>query len=172
MEYFKIGKFVAVYGLKGELILKHSLGKKTSLKGLQALFLEEGGDRFLPWFVAGARIKADDELYIQIQDIDSREAAMKLAHREVWLQEADFKKFSGKSAPISLLGYGIVDEGTELGPILEVIEQPHQVLCRIELEGKEALIPLNEQTLRKVDHAKRKVHVELPGGLLEIYLGL
>ena len=36
-EYFKIGKLVAVHGLKGELLLKHTLGKKTSLKGLQAL---------------------------------------------------------------------------------------------------------------------------------------
>ncbi|GAA4319009.1 ribosome maturation factor RimM [Flaviaesturariibacter amylovorans] len=171
MEYFKIGKFVAVFGLKGELILKHSLGKKTSLKGLQALFTEDGRDRFLPWFLAGARIKGEDELYIQVQDVNSREAAMRLAQKEVWLQEPDFKKFSGKSAPITLLGYHIVEEGKDLGPILEVIEQPHQVLCRIEIESKEALIPLNESTIRSVDHKKRLVHVELPEGLLEIYLG-
>jgi 16S rRNA processing protein RimM len=27
-EYFNIGKFVASFGLKGELILKHTMGKK------------------------------------------------------------------------------------------------------------------------------------------------
>jgi 16S rRNA processing protein RimM len=32
-EYFKIGRFVSTFGLKGELVLKHNLGKKTSLKG-------------------------------------------------------------------------------------------------------------------------------------------
>ncbi|TCJ13317.1 16S rRNA processing protein RimM [Flaviaesturariibacter flavus] len=170
-EYFKIGKLVAVFGLKGELILKHSLGKKTALKGLVALFVEEGGSRFLPWFVAGARIKGEDEIYIQLQDVDSREKAMKLVQKEVWLPEADFKKFSGASAPISLLGYMLVEDGKELGAILEVIEQPHQVLCRIEVQGKEALIPLNEQTIRAVDRKKKQVHVELPEGLLEIYLG-
>ena len=37
MEYFKIGKFVASFGLKGELVLKHNLGKKSSLKGIQAI---------------------------------------------------------------------------------------------------------------------------------------
>ena len=57
----------------------------------------------------------------------------------------------------------------DLGEILEVIEQPHQVLCRIDLEGKEALIPVHEQTLRKVDQQKREVHVELPDGLLDVY---
>jgi ribosomal 30S subunit maturation factor RimM len=28
-EYFKIGKIVASFGLKGEVILKHNLGKKS-----------------------------------------------------------------------------------------------------------------------------------------------
>ncbi|MEN9598951.1 MAG: hypothetical protein RL596_1262, partial [Bacteroidota bacterium] len=32
-NYIQIGKFVASFGVKGELILKHSLGKKSTLKG-------------------------------------------------------------------------------------------------------------------------------------------
>jgi len=47
-EYFKIGKLVAVHGLKGDLLLKHTLGKKTSLKGLQAIFIEEKKNLFFP----------------------------------------------------------------------------------------------------------------------------
>ena len=50
-EYFKIGKFVGTFGLKGELVLKHNLGKKTSLKGLRAVFVEERKESFIPWFV-------------------------------------------------------------------------------------------------------------------------
>jgi 16S rRNA processing protein RimM len=52
-----------------------------------------------------------------------------------------------------------------------VIEQPHQVLCRLEIESKEVLIPINEQTLNKVDHKNRCVFLKLPDGLLEVYLG-
>jgi 16S rRNA processing protein RimM len=40
-EYYNIGKFAGSHGLQGELLLVHELGKKTSLKGLQALFIEE-----------------------------------------------------------------------------------------------------------------------------------
>jgi 16S rRNA processing protein RimM len=50
-----------------------------------------------------------------------------------------------------------------------VIEQPHQVLFRIDLAGKEALVPLHEQTLKRVDVRAREVHVELPEGLLDVY---
>jgi 16S rRNA processing protein RimM len=168
-EYFKIGKFVSTFGLKGELILKHSLGKKTSLKGLKALFVEERKESFIPWFIESTRIKNEEELYIKLEGVNTKEQANRLAQKESWLPEEDFKKFTAKSAPINLLGYEIIEEGKSLGKILEVIEQPHQLLCRIDYNNKEALIPLHEETILKVDNKKGQVIVELPPGLLEIY---
>ncbi len=169
-EYFKIGKLVAVHGLKGELLLKHELGKKTSLKGLQAVFIEDKKDSFLPWFIESAKIKSEEEIYLKLEGIDTREAANKLTQKQLWVPETDFKKFASKSAPASLLGYMIINENKPLGKILELIEQPHQLLCRLEIEGKEVLIPLHEETLEKVNHTKKEVTVDLPEGLLDIYL--
>jgi len=169
-EYFKIGKLVAVHGLKGELLLKHELGKKTSLKGLQAVFIEEKKDSFLPWFIESTKIRNEEEVYIKLESIDTREAAIRLTQKEIWVPETDFKKFASRSAPASLLGYMIINENKPLGKILELIEQPHQLLCRLEVQGKEVLIPLHEETLEKVNHTKKEVTVDLPEGLLEIYL--
>ncbi|MDZ4794112.1 MAG: ribosome maturation factor RimM [Bacteroidota bacterium] len=169
-EYFKIGKLVAVHGLQGELLLKHELGKKTSLKGLAAIFIEEKKTSFLPWFVEATKIKNEEEIYLKLEGINSREAANKLTQKEVWVPETDFKKFAAKTAPASLLGYTIINNKESLGPILELIEQPHQLLCRLEINGKEVLIPLHEETLQKVNHTKKEVWVELPDGLLDIYL--
>lgn len=169
-EYFKIGKFVAVTGLKGELLLKHTLGKKTSLKGLQAIFIEEKEDSFIPWFIESARIKSEEETYIKLEGVDTRETAVKVAQKEVWIPEADFKKFAAKTAPAGLLGYTVINDNESLAEILEVIEQPHQLLCRLVIKEKEVLIPLNESTLQKIDHKKKQVLVLLPEGLLDIYL--
>lgn len=169
-EYFKIGKLVAVHGLKGELLLKHELGKKTSLKGLQAIFVEEKKNVFIPWFIESAKIKNEEEIYLKLEEINTREAAIKLTQKEIWLPETDFKKFAAKTAPASLLGYTIINNSQSLGEILELIEQPHQLLCRLEINGKEVLIPLHQETLQKVNHKKKEVLVELPDGLLEIYL--
>ena len=168
-NYFKIGKLVATYGLKGEVILKHNLGKKTSLKNLEAFFIEENTDAFLPYFIKSTRIKNDKEIYVKIEEIDSKEAAHKLIQNEVWLLENDFKKFAGSAAPISLLGFTMVNEGEELGEISEVIEQRHQLLCKILLNGNEALIPVHQDSLEKIDKKNRKVFVTLPDGLLDIY---
>jgi len=169
-EYFKIGKFVSTFGLKGELVLKHNLGKKTSLKGLKAIFVEERKESFIPWFIETTKIKNDEEIYLKLEGINVREQAIQLAQKEVWLPEEDFKKFSAKSSPINLLGYDVIEGEQVLGKILEVIEQPHQILCRIELNKKEAYIPLHEETIRKIDKKKQQVIVSLPPGLLEIYL--
>ncbi len=168
-NYRNIGRLVAVFGLQGELILQHRLGAKTSLKGLKTVFLEEKKDELLPWFVESTRIKGPEDLYIKLEGLDTKEAARRVVQKEVWLTEADFAAHAPKSAPISFVGYRLLDGNQDLGEILEVIEQPHQVLCRIDLEGKEALIPMHEGTLRKVDPKKREVHVILPDGLLDIY---
>jgi 16S rRNA processing protein RimM len=171
VEYFKIGKLAAVHGLKGELVLKHELGKKTSLKGLPAVFTEDRKNSFLPWFIESTTIKNEEEIYIKLEGIDSREAAGKLTQKEIWLPETDFKKYAAKSAPASLLGYTIINGKDSLGEILEVIEQPHQLLCRLMIDQKEVLVPLHEEFLDKIDHKKKQVTVQLPDGLLDIYLG-
>jgi 16S rRNA processing protein RimM len=168
-NYNSIGKLVATYGVQGELILKHHLGKKTSLKGLAAIFIEQGENDMLPFFIESAKIKTESEIYLKLEGINSKEDARRLTQKEVWLTEDDFKKYASKSSAISLLGFHMIEEGTDLGEILEVIEQNHQVLCRIDLEGKEALIPLHEQTLHRIDKKNKQVHVILPEGLLDVF---
>lgn len=169
-DYINIGKIVAAFGLKGEVILKHSLGKKTTLNGVNALFVEEVKGSYLPYFIESSKAKDHEEVYVKLEGINTKEAASRLNTRQVWLPDADFRKLAGKNAPISLLGYELItDEEENLGPIEEVIEQPHQVLLRVSLQGNEALIPLHAETLDKIDHAGKKVYVTLPDGLLDIY---
>ena len=170
VEYFKIGKFVTAHGVNGELLLKHELGKKTSLKGLQTIFIEEKKASFIPWFVEKTKIKNETEIFVTLEGITTREAAIKLAQKEVWFNAADTKKFSAKSSPINLLGYTIINNKEPVGEIIEIIEQPHQLLCRVEINRKEVLIPLHESFLQGINHAKKQVNVQLPEGLIEIYL--
>ena len=170
-NYRSIGKIVSSFGLKGELLLVHQLGKKTSLKGLEVIFIENKKEEMLPYFIQSARIKSENEIFLQLEGIDVKESAKPLLQKQVWLTEEDFEKYAAKSSPISLVGYHIISDEKDLGEILEVIEQPHQVLCRISLDGKDALIPIHEETLQKLDKKKKQIAVELPDGLLDIFRG-
>lgn len=169
-NYFKIGRLAGTFGVNGLLVLEHSLGKKTSLKGLENIFIEQNKNSFLPYFIESAKIKNDREVYLKLEGISSKETAHHLIKNEVWLTEIDFKKLASVAAPISLLGYMVVNEKKEIGEVIEVIEQPHQVLCKVLLGDKnEALLPVHQETLEKIDKKNRRLFLNLPEGLLDIY---
>lgn len=168
-DYYSIGKIAATHGLTGEVVLLHALGKKTDLKGLQTIFIEEKKDSFLPYFVESTNLKNNKEVYIKLEGFATKESARRLSQKEVWILKADFDKYAAASSPISLLGFMMINEGEEIGEVIEVIEQPMLVLCKIMYKGNEALIPIHEESLEKIDKKKKQVHVNLPEGLLDIY---
>ena len=134
------------------------------------LFVELKKNELLPYFIESTRIKSETEIYLKLEGIDTKEKTTPLLQRQAWLPEADFSKYAAKSSPISLLGFHIINDGTDLGEILEIIEMPHQILGRISVNGKDALIPLHEETLLKIDKKKKQVQVTLPNGLLDVFM--
>lgn len=171
MDLVSIGKMVATVGLQGELLCKHGLGKKSDLGGVAVVMLQDRSGSQLPYFVEMAKARSADEVLLKLEGVNTREQATALLHRQVWLKREDFDKHAAGNAPISLLGFVVVEAGKPLGTIKEVIEQPHQLLVTIEMQGKEVLIPLHEESLLGIDKRKKQVVVQLPDGLLELYLG-
>lgn len=169
-DYVNIGSLAATFGVKGEMVVQHHLGANPDLAGIEVFFVEETTDRFIPYFIVDLKVRSEEELVVSFEGIDSPEKARKYLKKKIWLEANDAKRIASKSAPISLLGFSIVEKKKTLGKVLEVIEQPLQILLRIEIDGKEVLIPINESTLVKIDHKAEKIHVDLPEGLLDIYL--
>ncbi len=168
-EYIHIGKLVAPHGVAGTVILEHALGKAITFKGVDALFVEKQAGSFIPYFIESASAKTDTITHLQMEGVKTREAANFLTSKKVWLPQADFQKLVEKNSPLALLGYMVQDAGKDIGIIQEVIEQPHQLMVTILYNGQEAYIPLHEESLKGVNHAKKIVQVELPDGLLDLY---
>ncbi len=168
-DYVHIGKIVAPHGVAGQIILEHALGKPIHFKGIDALFVEKNEGSFIPYFIQSATAKTDTITHLQIEGIQSREATSVLMSKKVWLPQDAFQKLVDKSSPLALLGYQVQQDGQDLGIIQEVIEQPHQLMVTILYKGQEAYIPLHEESLLGVDHAKKLVLVNLPDGLPDLY---
>ena len=168
-HYIHIGKLVAPHGVAGAVILEHALGKPMHFKGVGALFVEQKAGSFIPYFIELANAKTDTITHLQIEGVNTREAANFLTGKKVWLPQADFQKMVDKNSPLALLGYMVQDAGKDIGIIQEVIEQPHQLMVTILYNNQEAYIPLHEESLKGVNHAKKIVQVELPDGLLDLY---
>ena len=171
-QLIHIGKVVATFGLTGEIIIKHVLSKKVSFKVQEPVFIEITKGKPIPFFVETCIARNDAEFTLKLEGVSSRESAIRMISKNVWINEGDFNKMVDKNAPIALIGYSVYDDENEkvLGTITEMIEQPHQLLAKIYIDKKEVLIPLNESTLLEINRKKKEVVVDLPEGLLDVYL--
>ena len=170
-ERIRIGRIVAVHGVDGTLLVQHNLGKASPLRDVRGLFLELAPGSLIPYFPLEGKTRSDSETLLRLEGVDTPEKARTLLRKAVWLPEPDFRRLASRSAPITLLGYRVLASGRDLGPVQEVIEQPHQLLFRLDVEGREVLLPVHEGTLRRIDNRTRTVEMELPDGLLDVYLG-
>lgn len=161
---------MAVSGLKGEVILEHTLGKKSELKGLKSILLETKKDELLPYFVEAAKAKSTTESIIKFEGIDTPEKAKLLTRKNVWISEIDFEAHVSKQSPTAFLGYILYDKKNKIGEVVAVFEQPQQILCTVEMNGKEILVPVHDNNILKIDQKEKVLEVDIPDGLLEIYL--
>jgi 16S rRNA processing protein RimM len=58
----------------------------------------------------------------------------------------------------------------ELGIVDDMMQMPTQWIAQMNYKGKEVLMPLVEQTIESIDLKKKTLHLDLPEGLLEVYL--
>lgn len=166
----RVGKIVATHGLQGALIMTHIVGTSKWLKKDGVLFVELHRESYIPHFVASVKAVNEEEFVITLEDVNTVEAAKKLVAKQVYVEEAVIAEFA-KESPLSWIGFKLVDEAHgDLGPIEDVMQTSAQWLARITYKGAEALIPLVDQTIQKIDINTKTLYVDLPEGLLQVYL--
>lgn len=169
-NYIKIGKLIATKGLNGHLLLKHFLQTKVGPDKLKCIFIEDKSKSFIPYFPQEVKARSPDEILVRFDGVTTVDEARKFLRKDAWLTEENFAELPSSESPISLLGFTIISDGSVLGEIVEVIEQPQQLLCKVMIENNEVLIPIHDESLIHLDKHKRILDVALPDGLLDIYL--
>jgi 16S rRNA processing protein RimM len=167
----RIGKIVATHGLNGAVILKHMTGDSNWLTQGNVLFVELRKGSEIPYFVATVKVSNDEEFIITVEDVETVDAAKRLVGKQVYVKE-DVLKNVKTDSPLLWIGFNLVDkEKGGLGTIEDVVQTGHQWLAKLTIEGKEVLIPLVDEMLIEVNIRNKYVRVDLPEGLIEVYLG-
>ncbi len=167
----RIGKIVATHGLNGSLILTHVIGSSNWLKKEHVLHVEMQKGSYIPYFIAKCKANNPKEYIIDIEEVDKLEAAKKLVTKHVYVDESILTGFE-KQSPLLWIGFNLIDkEKGKIGQIEDVHQTGNQWLAKLTYQNTEVLIPLIEQTIDKLDIKTKTIHVTLPDGLLEVYLG-
>jgi len=167
----RVGKIVATHGINGSLILSHMVGRSTWLKKKHVLLVEMQKGSYIPYFISQFKPNNEKEYIIELEDINKVESAKKLVTKHVYVDESILTDFSAES-PLLWIGFNLIDKNLgEIGPINDVVYSGNQWLAKLTYQNSEALVPLIDQFIEKVDIKAKTVRVILPDGLLEIYTG-
>ena len=169
-DHFRVGSVLKTKGLKGEMQLYVDFDNLADID-FNTLFIEIGG-KLAPFFVESIKYQQKNAAYLYLEDVDTIEKASALVKKDIYLpNKLKPKKKKSDFTLKDLKGFTAVDlnEG-ELGIISDVHEYPQQLIAAVTYKNCEVLFPLNEETITGIDVVKEIVTVDLPEGLLEIYL--
>lgn len=168
--YFQLGYISKTKGLNGELLLKPAGEHLEAYEQTESVFLEIKG-KPVPFFVLLFRLQPGKKTAVlRLEDVDTVEKARELAGATVLLPVSE--KISTGSLPFSgLEGFQVDDRSYgPLGQIREIVQYPGHTVAVVPHLDREVMIPLNEALIEKIDKQNGKLFVNLPEGLLEIYM--
>jgi 16S rRNA processing protein RimM len=169
-EAFYIGYFTKTKGLKGEIQLYFEYDE-PGLLDLDVIFADING-KMVPFFVSVCKMQPNSTGNIYLDDIDHIDKAQPLLKKKVYLPLSKMPDRDDEDFHYTDLKGFIVSDETHgvLGEILEVHEYPQQFVATVSYKEKEILFPLNDDMIVEIDEDAGTLLVDLPEGLLDIYL--
>jgi len=165
----RVGKIVATHGVQGAVIMTHIVGASNWMTKGQALMVEMQKDSYIPYFVADFKPSGEDEYQLTLEDMDQVESAKRLIKKNVFINE-DVLAVHAKKSPLLWIGFQVTDVNQGIiGVIDDVMQTAQQWLGKIMHQEKEVLIPLIPQMIKDVNIKTKRIIMELPEGLLEVY---
>lgn len=171
-EHQSIGFTKKTHGIKGELKINIEDRYLEDFAQAEVLFLGLAG-RKIPYFIE--YINFENPFTVKFEDNNSKEAALELTGKEIFMRTKDLLLEEEKVLEIEGLFYEkYVDFQIQdatlgvIGKIEAIIEYPQQEMAAISIDGKEVLIPLNEQLITSIEETTKMILMDLPEGLLEL----
>ncbi|HEY9560919.1 MAG TPA: ribosome maturation factor RimM [Anseongella sp.] len=169
--FFVVGYLGKPKGLKGELLLKTEAGKPEEYQKTESVFLLIKG-KPVPFLVLSFRPQPGKKTAVLfLEDVDSVEKARELSGTPVLLLVTE-KPEDNELPYAGLQGYQVTDRVLGLlGNIESVVQYPGHTVAQLHYRNREVMFPLTPDLIEKVDKQKQELFVDLPEGLLEIYMG-
>jgi len=166
----KVGYVQKPHGISGELVIRIQEEYYETFEEYPPLFLEID-NLLVPFFVAeeGFRFKSSESVITQLDWVDTDAKAKALCGLSVFVNKEDVIAFDDEMSPHALVGFQLYDETLGLiGEISEVHDYAGNMLLLVEYQGKEALVPLNEDLIVNIDEDKREIELRIPEGLFDL----
>ena len=170
-DCFYLGKIVKKYSFKGELLVKLDTDDPSIYTKMESVFIDKNKS-LIPFFIELSSLHKSTLLRVKFEDIDSEEDADKLLKSELYLPLEFLPQLTGnKFYYHEIVGFEAEDLSFGLvGIVKGVNDTTNQAILEIDRNGSEILIPLIDDFIKSVDREQKKIILEVPEGLIDIYL--
>ncbi|MDN5201824.1 ribosome maturation factor RimM [Fulvivirgaceae bacterium BMA10] len=168
---YQLGYIIKPHGLKGEVGILLDVDYPDVYRELESVFVEMNNN-LVPFFIEWISVKNNKKAVVKFEEIDSFEQAEALQSFNLYLPLENLPPLKGNQFYYhEVVGFQIVDLNIgHLGKISTIYTHPGQDLISMEYQGKEVLIPINDDVVKHLDRDKQQLTVALPQGLLDVYL--
>ncbi len=166
----KIGFIQKPHGIHGELVIRFQEEYYETLEEMPVLLLDID-DLLVPYFIAddGLRFKSGESAIVKFDWVDSDKQAKNLCGLSVYVSENDVIELEDEFLPDDLTGFKLFEPKLGLiGEITEVTNYSGNILVTVDYQGKECLVPFNEDLLVRFDENLREIEMDLPEGLFNL----
>ena len=171
-EIIHIGRINAPHGIKGEVRVLPLTEEPDRFRDLKDCLLVSPDEKTRSEVVIRSVREADRTLLVTFEGVDSREAAKLLNGSFLSVpRDQAIALPPGRHFIFDLVGCEVHDARTgHLGSLRDILQTGANDVYIVARNGKkDLLIPVIRQVVLSVDIAARRIDVDLPEGLLEIY---
>jgi len=170
-DCFYLGKIVRKHSFKGEVVIKLDTDEPELYQEMESVYVDFGNN-LVPFFIEKSSLHKGNQLRVRFEDLNSEADADAILKSDIYLPLTLLPKLSGDQFYFhEIIGFKVVDRNFgEVGIIVKINETAAQPLFEIDREGTVILIPMVDEFIKKVDRENKKIEVQTPEGLIELYL--
>lgn len=170
-DCFYLGKIVSKFSFKGELLIKLDTDEPELYTEMESVLVEIHKN-LIPFFIEKSSLQKSLLLRVRFEDIENEEEAEHLLKAAVYVPLTQLPELADDQFYFhQVLGFTMVDQHFgEIGELQHINDSSPQALFEIDREGKQILVPVNDDFIVRVDKPNKKIHLNLPEGLVEMYL--
>ena len=170
-DCFYLGKIAKKFSFKGEVLAYLDTDEPEMYEDMESVFVEFNKN-LVPFFIESSSLHKNDFLRIRFEDINSEEEADKLLGCELYLPLTMLPKLEGNKFYFhEVIGFDVEDSRLGvIGKIVSINDSTAQPLFEILNGETEILVPMIDNFIVKIDRENSKVVMDIPEGLVELYL--
>lgn len=171
-DCYYLGYVTKTYGFKGEVMIYLDADNPTYYGNLESVFIQVEG-KLIPFFIQQIKIRPNKaEAVVNFMDIDAPEKAQRLVGCELFLPLELLPPLKGKAFYFhEISGFEAIDTHKgRIGIITGVLEFPGNPVFQIQAGTKEVLIPVIDNFIVRLDRPNKKIFLNAPEGLIDLYL--